>query len=67
MPVNCHKIFDFSAKNGDSLKAQLPLINQIDFLVLAYQQAFLNYKLSIGNRIVQDSTNRYLLRTDHLE
>ena len=52
----------------DSLKAQLELTDQMDFLELPYHQAILNDEipLSIGGGIGQARTYMYLLRTAHL-
>ncbi len=52
----------------DSLKAQLDLTGQLDFLELPYHQAILNDEipLSIGGGIGQARTYMYLLRTAHL-
>ena len=52
----------------DSLKAQLELTDQLDFLELPYHKAILNDKipLSIGGGIGQARTYMYLLRTAHL-
>ena len=52
----------------DSLKAQLGLTGQLDFLKLPYHQAILNDEipLSIGGGIGQARTYMYLLRTAHL-
>ena len=52
----------------DSLKAQLDLTDQMDFLELPYHQAILNDEipLSIGGGIGQARTYMYLLRTAHL-
>ncbi len=52
----------------DSLKAQLELTDQLDFLELPYHQAILNDEipLSIGGGIGQARTYMYLLRTAHL-
>jgi aspartate--ammonia ligase len=52
----------------DSLKVQLKISGQEDFLKLPYHQAILNDKipLSIGGGIGQSRTFMYLLRTAHL-
>jgi aspartate--ammonia ligase len=52
----------------DTMKKQLELTNQLDFLKLPYHQAILNDKipLSIGGGIGQSRTYMYLLRTAHL-
>ena len=52
----------------DSLKAQLELTDQLDFLELPYHKAILNDEipLSIGGGIGQARTYMYLLRTAHL-
>jgi aspartate--ammonia ligase len=52
----------------DSLKAQLELTDQLDFLDLPYHKAILNDEipLSIGGGIGQARTYMYLLRTAHL-
>jgi aspartate--ammonia ligase len=52
----------------DSLKLQLKISGQEDFLNLPYHQAILNDKipLSIGGGIGQSRTYMYLLRTAHL-
>lgn len=52
----------------DSLKAQLELTDQMDFLELPYHKAILNDEipLSIGGGIGQARTYMYLLRTAHL-
>ena len=52
----------------DTLKLQLKLSGQEDFLKLPYHQAILNDKipLSIGGGIGQSRTYMYLLRTAHL-
>jgi aspartate--ammonia ligase len=52
----------------ETLKAQLELSGQMDFLDLPYHQAILNDKipLSIGGGIGQARTYMYLLRTAHL-
>jgi aspartate--ammonia ligase len=52
----------------DTLKTQLELANQLDFLELPYHQAILNDEipLSIGGGIGQARTYMYLLRTAHL-
>ena len=52
----------------DTLKTQLKLSNQMDFLDLPYHQAILNDEipLSIGGGIGQARTYMYLLRTAHL-
>ncbi len=52
----------------ETLKAQLKLSGQLDFLKLPYHQAILNDKipLSIGGGIGQARTYMYLLRTAHL-
>jgi aspartate--ammonia ligase len=52
----------------DSLKVQLKISGQEDFLKLPYHQAILNdtIPLSIGGGIGQSRTFMYLLRTAHL-
>ncbi|MBT8218542.1 MAG: aspartate--ammonia ligase [Bacteroidia bacterium] len=52
----------------DTLKTQLKLSGQLDFLDLPYHQAILNDEipLSIGGGIGQARTYMYLLRTAHL-
>ncbi len=52
----------------ESMKAQLKLSNQLDFLELPYHQAILNDEipLSIGGGIGQARTYMYLLRTAHI-
>ena len=52
----------------DSLKAQLDLTDQLDFLELPYHKAILkdDIPLSIGGGIGQARTYMYLLRTAHL-
>ena len=52
----------------DTLKQQLEITGQLDFLKLPYHQAILNDKipLSIGGGIGQSRTYMYLLRTAHL-
>ena len=52
----------------DTLKAQLGLTGQLDFLKLPYHKAILNDEipLSIGGGIGQARTYMYLLRTAHL-
>jgi aspartate--ammonia ligase len=52
----------------DTLKQQLEITGQEDFLKLPYHQAILNDKipLSIGGGIGQSRTYMYLLRTAHL-
>jgi aspartate--ammonia ligase len=52
----------------DTLKQQLEISGQQDFLKLPYHQAILNDKipLSIGGGIGQSRTYMYLLRTAHL-
>jgi aspartate--ammonia ligase len=52
----------------DTMKQQLQLSGQLDFLKLPYHQAILNDKipLSIGGGIGQARTYMYLLRTAHL-
>jgi len=52
----------------DTLKQQLKITGQEDFLKLPYHQAILNDKipLSIGGGIGQSRTYMYLLRTAHL-
>ena len=52
----------------DTLKAQLELSEQTDFLKLPYHRAILNDEipLSIGGGIGQSRTYMYLLRTAHL-
>ena len=52
----------------DTLKAQLEITKQLDFLNMPYHQAILNDQipLSIGGGIGQARTYMYLLRTAHL-
>ena len=52
----------------ETLKQQLEITNQMDFLELPYHQAILNDQipLSIGGGIGQSRTYMYLLRTAHL-
>ncbi|MFH1004361.1 MAG: aspartate--ammonia ligase [Bacteroidota bacterium] len=52
----------------DTLKEQLKITGQLDFLDLPYHQAILNdtIPLSIGGGIGQSRTYMYLLRTAHL-
>jgi aspartate--ammonia ligase len=52
----------------DTMKQQLTISNQLDFLKLPYHQAILNDQipLSIGGGIGQSRTYMYLLRTAHL-
>jgi aspartate--ammonia ligase len=52
----------------DSMKAQLEISDQLDFLDLPYHQAILNDEipLSIGGGIGQSRTYMYLLRCAHL-
>ncbi len=52
----------------DSMKKQLEISNQLDFLDLPYHQAILNDEipLSIGGGIGQARTYMYFLRTAHL-
>ena len=52
----------------ETMKAQLELSDQLDFLQLPYHQAILNDEipLSIGGGIGQSRTYMYLLRTAHL-
>jgi len=52
----------------DTMKQQLEISNQLDFLELPYHQAILNDEipLSIGGGIGQARTYMYLLRTAHL-
>ena len=52
----------------ETMKAQLALSGQLDFLELPYHQAILNDEipLSIGGGIGQSRTYMYLLRTAHL-
>ena len=52
----------------DTLKQQLEITGQLDFLKLPYHQALLNDRipLSIGGGIGQSRTFMYLLRTAHL-
>jgi len=52
----------------DTLKVQLKMSDQEDFLNLPYHQAILNDEipLSIGGGIGQARTYMYLLRTAHL-
>ena len=52
----------------ETLKQQLEISGQLDFLKLPYHQAILNDQipLSIGGGIGQSRTFMYLLRTAHL-
>ena len=52
----------------DTLKAQLEVTNQMDFLDMPYHQAVMNDEipLSIGGGIGQARTYMYLLRTAHI-
>lgn len=52
----------------ETMKRQLEISNQLDFLKLPYHQAILNDEipLSIGGGIGQSRTYMYLLRTAHL-
>ena len=52
----------------ETMKKQLEITNQLDFLKLPYHQAILNDEipLSIGGGIGQSRTYMYLLRTAHL-
>jgi aspartate--ammonia ligase len=52
----------------DTMKVQLEMSGQLDFLKLPYHQAILNDEipLSIGGGIGQARTYMYLLRTAHL-
>lgn len=52
----------------ETMKQQLEITNQLDFLELPYHQAILNDEipLSIGGGIGQSRTYMYLLRTAHL-
>jgi len=52
----------------DTLKTQLEMTGQLDFLKLPYHQAIMNDKipLTIGGGIGQARTYMYLLRTAHL-
>jgi len=52
----------------DTLKVQLKMTNQLDFLKLPYHQAILNDEIpqSIGGGIGQSRTYMYLLRKAHL-
>ncbi|MCK4410258.1 MAG: aspartate--ammonia ligase, partial [Candidatus Eisenbacteria sp.] len=52
----------------ETLKVQLEMTGQLDFLELPYHQAILNDEipLSIGGGIGQARTYMYLLRTAHL-
>jgi len=54
--------------NGETLKKQLGLTNQLDFLKYPYHQGIANgtLPLSIGGGIGQSRTVMYLLRTAHL-
>lgn len=53
----------------DTMRQQLEISNQLDFLKLPYHQAILNDEipLSIGGGIGQSRTYMYLLRTAHLD
>ena len=52
----------------ETMKQQLEITNQLDFLKLPYHQAILNDEipLSVGGGIGQSRTYMYLLRTAHL-
>jgi aspartate--ammonia ligase len=52
----------------ETLRKQLELTNQLDFLKMPYHQAILNDRipLSIGGGIGQSRTYMYLLRKAHL-
>ena len=54
--------------NAETLKEQLAMSGQLDFLKLPYHQAILNDKipLSIGGGIGQSRTYMYLLKKAHL-
>jgi aspartate--ammonia ligase len=54
--------------NADTLKKQLLMSNQLDFLELPYHQAIINDEipLSIGGGIGQSRTYMYLLKKAHL-
>jgi aspartate--ammonia ligase len=54
--------------NAESLKKQLELTNQLDFLKFPYHQAIVNHELplSIGGGIGQSRTLMLLLRKAHL-
>jgi len=54
--------------NIDTLKKQLEMANQLDFLKLPYHQAILNNEipLSIGGGIGQSRTQMLLLKKAHL-
>ena len=54
--------------NAESLKKQLEMAGQLDFLKLPYHQALVNNEipLSIGGGIGQSRTNMLLLRTAHI-
>ncbi|MBU1701215.1 MAG: aspartate--ammonia ligase [Candidatus Eisenbacteria bacterium] len=54
--------------NKETLKTQLEMTNQLDFLELPYHQAILNDEipLSIGGGIGQSRTYMYLLKKAHL-
>jgi len=54
--------------NAESLKKQLELTNQLDFLRYPYHQAIINHEipLSIGGGIGQSRTLMLLLRKAHL-
>jgi len=54
--------------NADTLKTQLKMTGQLDFLELPYHQAIMNHEipLSIGGGIGQSRTQMLLLRKAHL-
>jgi aspartate--ammonia ligase len=54
--------------NGESLKKQLELTHQTDFLKYPYHQAIVNHEipLSIGGGIGQSRTMMQILRKAHL-
>jgi aspartate--ammonia ligase len=54
--------------NADTLKKQLEMTGQLDFLKMPYHKAIINNEipLSIGGGIGQSRTYMYLLRTAHL-
>ena len=70
-PVTCrrHELTSMGVRvTKETLKVQLKISGQEDFLNLPYHQAILNDKipLSIGGGIGQSRTYMYLLRTAHL-
>jgi aspartate--ammonia ligase len=70
-PVTCrrHELTSMGIRvTKETMKQQLEISGQLDFLKLPYHQAILNDKipLSIGGGIGQARTYMYLLRTAHL-